>query len=77
MSGVTGMSGSVSGQYHFKSFIHNIAKATDDVNNNGNNADTTDTDLINGNLKHFNNSQLDPGKIRITENPLPENILNC
>lgn len=69
-------------KYHLKSFIHNINnKATDDIDN-GNNVET-ETDLMNGNVKKFSNCQLEKlletptGKIRITENPLPENILNC
>lgn len=61
---------------HFKSFIHNINnKATDE--DNGNNVETTDTDLINGNIKTFINCQLETGKIRITENPLPDTMLHC
>lgn len=65
-------------KYHLKSFIHNINnKATED-DNNGNNVET-ETDMLNGNgnVKLFNNCQLETGKIRITENPLPENMLNC
>lgn len=47
-----------------------------DDDNNGN--VETETDLMNGNVKLFNNCHLETtGKIRITENPLPENILNC
>jgi hypothetical protein len=64
---------------HLKSFIHNINnKATADDDNNGNNVDT-ETDMMNGNVKHFNCQQQESstGKIRITENPLPENILHC
>lgn len=66
-------------KYHFKSFIHNInCEATDGDDNNGNNVEI-ETDLMNGNAGHLN-CQLQEsttGKIRITENPLPESILNC
>lgn len=48
-----------------------------DDDNNGNNVET-ETDLMNGNVKQFScQLQESTGKIRITENPLPENILNC
>lgn len=48
-----------------------------DDDNNGNNVET-ETDLMNGNVKQFScHLQESTGKIRITENPLPENILNC
>lgn len=64
-------------KYHFKSFIHNINnKATGGDDDNGNNVDT-ETDTMNGNFKQFCCPQESTGKIRITENPLPENILHC
>lgn len=57
---------------YFKSFIHNIKnKATQD--NNGNVNVETETDLMNGNGK-FCCQQESTGKIRITENPLPDSI---
>lgn len=62
---------------HFKSF-HNFNKAAYQDDNNGNKIET-ETDLMNGNVKHFSNCHLQEstGKIRITENPLPESVLNC
>lgn len=49
-----------------------------DDNNGNSTVVETDTDLMNGNVKHFNcQLQESTGKIRITENPLPESILNC
>lgn len=67
-------------KYHFKSFIHNINTKATEGDNNGNvhNVDT-ETDMMNGNVRQFNCHPLheSTGKIRITENPLPENILNC
>lgn len=69
-------------KYHFKSFIQTTNyKATDDVNGNTNNE--TETDLMNGNSKamktSFNATGIGStgGIIRITENPLPENVANC
>lgn len=57
---------------YFKSFIHNIKnKATQD--NNGNVNVETEIDILNGNGKFC--CQLEStGKIRITENPLPDSI---
>lgn len=64
--------------YHLKSFINTINEATMDDDNNGN--VETETDMLNGNGKvklNHNNCQLETGKIRITENPLPDNMLSC
>lgn len=67
-------------KYHFKSFIHNINNkaTTGDDDNNGNNVET-ETDSMNGNVRNFScHLQESTGnKIRITENPLPDNMLNC
>ena len=65
-------------KYHFKSFINNINnKATrgEEDEENGNNGNGVETDTMNnGNLTGGIKFNPTAGVIRITENPLPENV---